>query len=265
MSQPELKAEKINSPIQLMAAWFVMLILLTGVLLGAAIKIEHPSWAAGFLVISSTLFILLVIVAVFLMLTKFRPHLQEGKEYSEWLKDKNIYTHVASKKSTTNIEKGSIYKKIERFKSASTSPSDSELINRLEDSILYSVNVSNIEGANRIIEGMNELDINATIYKSSDDIVNTKDDNEAIWLGRNVPASIAIPVIKKAVKIWPHLKYIAFPMDSAPEEVMWEIYIGGATSTAKERRYRPWSIDEINKLQPMDTAEFHVKVRGKYP
>ena len=90
MSKPNIVPEKINSPIQLMAAWFVMLILLSGVLLAAASQISEPKWAAGFLVISTTILIAAVITCVLLMLTKFRPHLQEGQEYAEWLKDQNM-------------------------------------------------------------------------------------------------------------------------------------------------------------------------------
>lgn len=79
MSGTKLIPEKITSPFQLMAAWFSMLVLLVGVLLAAAIKIEKPEWAAGYLVICSTILIMVVLGCVTLMLTKFRPHLQDGK------------------------------------------------------------------------------------------------------------------------------------------------------------------------------------------
>lgn len=265
MSQPEIKADKINSPIQLMAAWFVMLILLSGVLLTAAIKIERPTWAAGYLVICATLFILLVIIAVFLMLTKFRPHLQEGREYAEWLKDKNMYTSGTIRANKKNSSQELIYKKLERLKSSTVPSNNSELLTKVEDSILYSVSVSDIDGANDIIEAMEELNVDATIYKSPINSSRDISDHEAIWLGKHVPAHIAIPVIKKAVSTWPHLKYIAFPSDSAPEEVMWNIFIGGSTSTAKRNKYKTWSLEEINSLQPMDTADLHGKIRAKYP
>jgi hypothetical protein len=38
-----------------------------------------------------------------------------------------------------------------------------------------------------------------------------------IGAGSKVPAEVAIPIIKKAVSIWPHIKYIAFPFEALPE------------------------------------------------
>lgn len=75
MSDSNLMPDKIKSPIQLMAAWFVMLVSVITVLLTTAINIEKPEWAAGYLVISATIAILIVIGCVLLMLTRYRPHL----------------------------------------------------------------------------------------------------------------------------------------------------------------------------------------------
>ena len=57
-----------------MAAWFVMIVLLVSILLTAAANIKKPTWAAGFLVISSVCLAVIVMLAVFVMLTVFRPH-----------------------------------------------------------------------------------------------------------------------------------------------------------------------------------------------
>jgi hypothetical protein len=92
MEGTRLVPERITSPFQLMAAWFSMLILLVSVLLAAAVNITRPNWAAGYLVIFSSVVVAAVLGCVTLMLTVFRPHLQEGKEYAQWLKDTNTYS-----------------------------------------------------------------------------------------------------------------------------------------------------------------------------
>jgi len=107
MSGPELDPGRITSPFQLMAAWFAMLILLVSTLLTAAAHISDPSWAADFLLILSAVVIGVVLTFVGVMLTVFRPHLQDGKEYSEWLKDKNTYSTAPLNKNEMPINKTS--------------------------------------------------------------------------------------------------------------------------------------------------------------
>lgn len=256
MPQPDIKAEKINSPIQLMAAWFVMLILLSGVLLTAATKIEKPEWASGYLVISTTILILIVIIAVILMLTKYRPHLQEGKEYAEWLKEQNRYgkiTYIDQTEPRTSLRASS-----DKLK---TRILEVNSIDRKENAPHYQVSVSNLEKAGEIIEIVKEFNVATELNDVSN---NTLEAHQSIWLGPNIPAEIAIPIIKKAVGIWPHLKYIAFPSANAPEYTGWQLYIGGSTSTAEQRGYRPWTNKEINSLQVKDTALFHEEIRRKF-
>lgn len=264
MSQPELKADKIHSPIQLMAAWFVMLILLSSVLLTAASQIDKPAWAAGYLVISTTAVILAVLSSVLLMLTKFRPHLQEGKEYAEWLKDKNKFGAGRIPTETENRLLSKLQQRFEELQREAVDESQITLIEKFKDTVLYTVSICDLDGANEIIESMQELGLKASIYEESSK--STSDDSQAIWLGSNIPAEIAIAVIKKAIRIWPHLKYISLSSDSAgPEEAYWAIYLGGATSTAIEEGLKPWSNEEMNNLQFDNTTEFHAAIRAKYP
>lgn len=263
MSQPEIKAEKINSPIQLMAAWFVMLILLSGVLLTAALKIEKPQWAAGYLVVSTTILILIVISAVILMLTKYRPNLQEGKEYAEWLKDQNKYGDGAIQAIKRNDYLISLKNNLNKLKSKQKNYKDVDIISKIEESLLYKVSVSNIEGAEKIIESIQEFNVEAELSEVGDN--KSFEGYQSIWLGSNIPADIAIPIIKKAITIWPHLKYIAFPLENAPEFTRWQLYIGGSTRTSIERGFQPWTNEEINNLQGKDTALFHAEIRKKLP
>lgn len=265
MSQPDIKAEKINSPIQLMAAWFVMLILLSGVLLTTASQIEKPTWAAGYLIIATSILILIVIATVILMLTKYRPHLQEGKEYAEWLKDKNRYGKGIIRKETKDSSLELIKQKLEELKSTVQDSKERTLINKVEDSILYEVSISDLKGAETIISAISKFNVKTKIYKDSQYQNMSFNDHEAIWLGSNVPAEIAVPVIKTAVSIWPHLKYIGFPRHDAPEFTSWQIYLGGATSSAKDKGYSPWSNEEMNALEIKDLNSFHAEINKKLP
>lgn len=86
MQTSKIEPYKITKPIQLMAVWFVGLILLETTLLTAAAKIIEPSWITPFLVIAAIIFVPIFIVAVFLMQTVFRPQLQEDAYYHKWLK-----------------------------------------------------------------------------------------------------------------------------------------------------------------------------------
>jgi glucan phosphoethanolaminetransferase (alkaline phosphatase superfamily) len=103
LNNSKINPEKITNPMQLMASWFVMLILLVGILLGAAATISEPKWISGYLVVSSSVLILLVIIFVFLMLTKYRPHLQDSEKYAIWLKDQQKYIEITHQISNSNI------------------------------------------------------------------------------------------------------------------------------------------------------------------
>jgi signal transduction histidine kinase len=82
---PEIKPEKITSPIQLLAVWLSGLILIDGSFLIAATSIKSPSWIPALLVISAIVFVPLFLVLIFIMQTKFRPELQEDAFYSKYL------------------------------------------------------------------------------------------------------------------------------------------------------------------------------------
>ena len=54
----------------------LLIILLDGVLLGIALRIENPTWAAGFLVLSAVLLSLIGLLAVIAILTKIHLYFQ---------------------------------------------------------------------------------------------------------------------------------------------------------------------------------------------
>lgn len=86
METYKIEAHKITKPIQLMAVWFMALLLIDSAFLTAAAKITTPAWIAPTLAISAIVFVPLFLGGVFLMQTVFRKELQDDQFYSEWLK-----------------------------------------------------------------------------------------------------------------------------------------------------------------------------------
>jgi len=85
MDEQKIEPHKITKPIQLMAVWFVALLLIDSELLTAATLIKEPYWLPPLLVISAICFILIFIGGIFLMQTVFRKELQDDSYYSKWL------------------------------------------------------------------------------------------------------------------------------------------------------------------------------------
>lgn len=259
MSQPELKAEKITSPIQLMAAWFVMLILLSGVLLTAASQIDKPDWAAGYLVVFCSIVIIAVIACVTLMLTKFRPHLQDGKEYAEWLKDQNTYSKGIRPESTSPM------------KSISSTNTGSEEGPDISEPGEVRISVNNAVGGINIVEKLKNIGFNADIYEpkfhSQEPMLENINNNQGIWVGHRVPSEIAIRAIKEAIRIWPELGYIHISGDrnEPPDYVHDQIFIGGANSAAERYKIRKWTTSELEALsESISLEKFHALARAKY-
>ena len=85
MDGHKIESHKITKPIQLMAVWFVTLLLIHSSFLTAAKLIKEPPWIPPLLVISAICFVLLIVTGVFLMQTLFRKELQEDPFYADWL------------------------------------------------------------------------------------------------------------------------------------------------------------------------------------
>jgi len=85
MEEHKIEPHKITKPIQLMAVWFVALLLIDSELLTAATLIKQPTWIPPLLVISAICFVPLFLVGIFLIQTVFRKELQDDLYYSKWL------------------------------------------------------------------------------------------------------------------------------------------------------------------------------------
>lgn len=272
VSGTKLLPEKITSPFQLMAAWFSMLVLLVGVLLTAAGNIEKPSWASGFLIIFTSILIVIVIGCVVLMLTKYRPHLQEGEDYAKWLKDTSAYSgrSVEPKK----LEAQSMDPVAQHAELAGKDTVDSEIPNESLPNRqgfggvgkeICSVDVMDLPGAVNIMEELKNRGFHVSMYDNPGD-GRSYDGQACIWIGYRLSPSVVIEALKVAVKVWPHLKYLQLSNDNydPPEYIHNQIFIGGATSTAITRGLSAWSREEILSLdENIGYEEFHHIINGR--
>lgn len=255
-----------------MAAWFVMLIMLVTLLLTAAAKLQNPWWAPGFLIVAAVLLSLVVMVAVFLMLTRYRPHLQDAKEYANWLKDERRFANRGVERLairelpntprdiSTSI---TLYERQGEAQITTTTISDStEPVELIE--------VSKLPRSREVVASLQSLGFPATIYQSEFpeeyEVRGGFQNHESIWIGSKIGASNAILTIKIVMKFWPHLCYLHLSSDTAgPDYIHGQMYFGGSSSTAREYGLERWSRDEIENLPDSPSQEtWHMIVRRKY-
>lgn len=84
---PNIGAEKVTKPIQLLAAWLAGLVLVNGTFLTAAKVVSQPSWLPAVLVIASVVNVFVFLACMFILQTKFRTQLQEDSYYSQFLRE----------------------------------------------------------------------------------------------------------------------------------------------------------------------------------
>ncbi len=254
MSGSKIIPEKITTPIQLVATWFVMLVALVSALLSAAHWITRPEWASAFLVLLTGVLIAGVLIFVAAMLTVFRPHLQEGKEYAEWLKDKGLYSDGILRAN-----------QVSEMILQQAHPQEAEAEQKIWAKSEIQVSLSQLPGAGKLYRNLVNAGFNAALYEASgsDDV----DAHAAIWIGSLVPVAYAVEAIKLAVTTWPHLKFLHLSNDGPvpPEFVHKQLYLGGATKTAWTFGLLEWPKDELLGLDgTMEIEEFHRVVRARY-
>lgn len=133
-----------------------------------------------------------------------------------------------------------------------------------EDRVLK-VEISPMYKCSKLLEELVKENYIANIYRfGSDKKFVSNLEHEAIWLGCEVPLDMTINVIKMAKKYYPHLKYIQLDdeNDNAPEYVKYQVYIGGASSTARERKLKVLNDADFDKLYTFDNInELHKYIR----
>ena len=110
MTNHNIKPEKVTTPIQLLAVWFIALLLLTGSFFATATQIEEPKWVSPLLVISGIILVLIFVVLIFLMQTKFRPEMLAGNEYLQYIdkKFKNFKPENLDENSVDKVDDSSL-------------------------------------------------------------------------------------------------------------------------------------------------------------
>ncbi len=81
LKKPKIEPHRITKPIQILAVWFIALLLLVGSFLFAAREMTKPSWLSPFLVFCAAGTVPLFLVCIFLLQTRFRNELSEDKSY----------------------------------------------------------------------------------------------------------------------------------------------------------------------------------------
>lgn len=87
MGQHKIDPGRIKSPIQLLAAWFVALIILDASFLTAAGVVSSPPLVPMLLVSAAIFNVPLFLVCMFLLQTRFRAEMQSDGHYSEYIRD----------------------------------------------------------------------------------------------------------------------------------------------------------------------------------
>ncbi len=258
-------------------------------------------WQNTILVVFIIVFPCLVLHTFYQLVTKHHNKLYSPSDYKDEQNFVNTYNHATQKEEKKSISQADECIEINQTLSEISILKDalSEVI-EVQKKILPTIDstslsdddktghVANMEGFLSEIEGEHKtlkvlttpmyrctnfvkelIDKGylANVYRSSS-FENKKlvsnANNEAIWLGNKVPLDMAIDVIKSAKQYYPHLKYIYLSddKDSAPEYVKYQIYIGGASSTAIERNLIPLDKSNFEKIFTMKTlAELHEYIR----
>lgn len=115
-----------------------------------------------------------------------------------------------------------------------------------------------------------------TYYNIGDQLIKKVDRrtilaHAAIWLGAKVPFEAMKDIILLAKEYYPHLKYILIDGDSATNYISVlgedrQIFIGGATSTAREYGLQPLTDSDFKSIRSARSkSELFAIIRSKYP
>lgn len=128
----------------------------------------------------------------------------------------------------------------------------------IEKEFEYKTTVSYIYGCRQFVKDLNRKGYLAEIYIAPDNknaLLTKNCEHEAIWVGRKVPVSLVVEIIKMAKTKFPHLKYVDLSSEFAPEYIQYQNHIGGATSTALERKLKKLEADDFEKIYRCQSEE----------
>ena len=123
----------------------------------------------------------------------------------------------------------------------------------------YKVEISLIKGCHSLASELSNHNYDASIYTlfNEEEKYGKRSEHACIWLGSQIPLEMAIEVIKLSRITFPHLCYIELSGQDhfAPDYVNYEIFIGGATSTARERNLKSLTVEDFNHLYTLKTKD----------
>lgn len=119
------------------------------------------------------------------------------------------------------------------------------------------VSILNFPKARFLTNRLERKKYTTEIYEDEKDFGMNFKDNSAIWLGYKFPFAKAKEIILMAKEQFPHLSYIDYSnnVSKPPSYIHQQIFIGGATKTAKERGVKPLKEKDWIKLSQIETAE----------
>lgn len=146
-----------------------------------------------------------------------------------------------------------------------------DFLSEIEDSTPFTVDISFMPKSDLLVNRLTSMGYPAKIYQhplGASSSLSSLAEHTAIWMGDEIPVEMAVQVVKAAKELYPHLKYIALTdaKSGAPDYVRYQIFIGGATSTAKADRLKPLLPRDFAELyQITDQKALHAFIRSFEP
>jgi len=136
----------------------------------------------------------------------------------------------------------------------------------------YAIDVVNILGADDLVAELSQVGFQASVYEEPwiehENVLNMPEEQQAIWLGKEVPAKVAVYAITIARKHFKLLSYVHISGDGddrSPDEVHSQLFFGGTTKTANDYSLIQWSPQEFESLRDdMSQEEFHECIGAHY-
>lgn len=129
----------------------------------------------------------------------------------------------------------------------------------IDESLIFDVDsasITHFEDANKLQMKLLRKGYETELYGSSGSHI-TYEHYSAIWLGIRVSFKAAKEIILTAKEFYPHLKYISLSDENrqVPEHVHYQVYIGGSTTTAKEKGLKPLNKKDWEKFKTLEKIE----------
>lgn len=145
-----------------------------------------------------------------------------------------------------------------------------DFLSEIEDSTSFNVEISSMPNSALLVSRLISMGYPAKIYQFPFGVssLSSLAEHTAIWMGDEIPVEMAVQVVKAAREIYPHLKYIDLndAKNGAPNFVKYQIFIGGATSTARERGLKPLLPNDFARLYEItDQKALHAFIKSFGP